>query len=757
MNWTKGYPMNNALNSFWRLLLVLALIAGSVSAGNVLFVVGNTTLGAGDARIKTLLESKGHVVTLKSGSASVTGDATGKILVVISSTVQSGDVNTKFRLVTVPVLNWEPNIMDDLGLTNGTSGEYGSITSMTQVQIGLASHQMAAGFNGGVAVYNGAGSKGTYAKPNANALKAATAVGDATLATIFGYEIGAGMFGLAAPARRVGFFLDDLTPADLNDNGVTLFHAACNWAMNVMQPAIAPNQHPVSTAVNVGQSASFSVTATGGALNYQWQKNGVNIAGATSSTYTTPVTVAADNGALFSVVVTNSAGSLTSGNAVLTVGNSSPVIVLQPRDRAVEEGQTAAFSVQAAGTGLSYQWKKGTVSDGGALVLSNISGATGSSHIIPPASLADHNSTYTCVVTNGSGSATSLSAKLLIVKTPFIAQTQYYEEVNSTVPSFRLGWNKDNQYAYFEQGGVEQLRLKDDYAHVPTKLYFGVGALVGFNWVPGLDNNVDTLSLGTGEDGTPQFNVFQVMRTPEGVEGIQFPMGFRFPSQIKLEGAVSWEVSGSADENGMVFERFLENPIDQSRRETHAYGSTGVGFTSIHTNSPSGGMDPFFALYSSTYDANALVLERYAGTSSADDTLAASTMINADFVSTDSVHSRMVRADTVIATHMVTTPKWRVARSLPDYVFDPDYALKSLEEVEAFTRANRHLPNLPSAREMAEKGINLAEMNIQLLKTVEELTLHLMALQKEVRVQKREMKKLTGKMQEYRQGKAVGK
>jgi hypothetical protein len=77
---------------------------------------------------------------------------------------------------------------------------------------------------------------------------------------------------------------------------------------------------PASVTVTTGQTASFSVVASGTApLSYQWRKNGTNISGATSSSCTTPATVMADNGATFSVVVSNSAGSVTSNEATLTV------------------------------------------------------------------------------------------------------------------------------------------------------------------------------------------------------------------------------------------------------------------------------------------------------------------------------------------------------------------------------------------------------------------------------------------------------
>jgi beta-galactosidase len=72
--------------------------------------------------------------------------------------------------------------------------------------------------------------------------------------------------------------------------------------------------------VKVGKTAKFSVTATGfKPLSYQWRKNGIDIAGATGASYTTPPTTPADNGSLFSVVVSNSIGSVTSSDAVLTV------------------------------------------------------------------------------------------------------------------------------------------------------------------------------------------------------------------------------------------------------------------------------------------------------------------------------------------------------------------------------------------------------------------------------------------------------
>ncbi len=70
----------------------------------------------------------------------------------------------------------------------------------------------------------------------------------------------------------------------------------------------------------------------------------------------------------------------------------------------------------------------------------------------------------------------------------------------------------------------------------------------------------------------------------------------------------------------------------------------------------------------------------------------------------------------------------------PDYVFASEYQLKPLEEVEKFISDNNHLPEVPSGSEMTENGVDLGEMNMILLKKVEELTLHIIELNKRMKV-----------------------
>jgi hypothetical protein len=82
------------------------------------------------------------------------------------------------------------------------------------------------------------------------------------------------------------------------------------------------------------------------------------------------------------------------------------------------------------------------------------------------------------------------------------------------------------------------------------------------------------------------------------------------------------------------------------------------------------------------------------------------------------VHTQEVRVD---LTGAVT----------PDYVFEPDYNLTSLSEIETYVKENKHLPEVPSAKQMEEEGLNLKEMNLLLLKKVEELTLYVIDLKNE--------------------------
>lgn len=192
----------------------------------VLFVAGSTTLNSTETAVKTRLEALFHTVTVKSAAAAVTADATGKTLVIISSTVTPTTVGTKFRTVAVPVLTWESGIYNNMGMTGSTNKDFGTKTSSTQVSITTPTHPLAAGFSGNTTV----ATSGTFnwGKPNANAVSVSTVVADTSKTLIFAYDVGSVMPGLTAPARRVGFFMHDTTV--LNTSGALLLDAAIKWA-----------------------------------------------------------------------------------------------------------------------------------------------------------------------------------------------------------------------------------------------------------------------------------------------------------------------------------------------------------------------------------------------------------------------------------------------------------------------------------------------------------------------------------------------
>ena len=74
----------------------------------------------------------------------------------------------------------------------------------------------------------------------------------------------------------------------------------------------------------------------------------------------------------------------------------------------------------------------------------------------------------------------------------------------------------------------------------------------------------------------------------------------------------------------------------------------------------------------------------------------------------------------------------KVVTGWSDFVFANDYRLRGIDEVETFIRNNNHLPDIPTAKEVEENGINLGEMNARLLQKIEELTLYVIDLQKQV-------------------------
>ncbi|WP_264525666.1 tail fiber protein [Flavobacterium sp. N502536] len=108
-------------------------------------------------------------------------------------------------------------------------------------------------------------------------------------------------------------------------------------------------------------------------------------------------------------------------------------------------------------------------------------------------------------------------------------------------------------------------------------------------------------------------------------------------------------------------------------------------------------------------------------------------------IGTSNPDSKLTVAGNIHAQEVKVTVK---AGEVPDYVFANDYKLKSLEEVEAYIKQNKHLPEIPSASDVEKNGLMLAEMNLNLLKKMEEMTLYMIEQNKEITNLKKENENL---------------
>ncbi|MDA3891308.1 MAG: ice-binding family protein [Salinivirgaceae bacterium] len=199
---------------------------------------------------------------------------------------------------------------------------------------------------------------------------------------------------------------DSLEPSDTTANASLFFN-----------PLPSITKEPSSQAVcTVGDSAGFSVSATGVGLTYQWRKgndnltNTGNVSGATSETLTINPMAFVDTVSNYNVVVSNICGrNVTSANDSLRI-SSDLIIDSEPTNQTVCEGSSVSFSVSAIGAGLTYQWRKGTV---------NIAGATSAMLTIDPVIIADAASDYNVVIAGECApNGTSINASLVVNPTP---------------------------------------------------------------------------------------------------------------------------------------------------------------------------------------------------------------------------------------------------------------------------------------------------------------------------------------------------
>lgn len=184
-------------------------------------------------------------------------------------------------------------------------------------------------------------------------------------------------------------------------NGCPLTSAAAT--LTIVETAPSISGHPADVAGCQGQPATFAVVATGGSLQYQWQKDGQDIADATNAYYTISAVDPNDAGQ-YGVVVGNPCGQETSTSATLTVDETLSIIA-QPQDEKLCIGDEYMLIVVTAGTNVSYQWRK----DG-----EDIVDATGNTYTISDADPNDAGD-YDVAVSNNCGEIISDAAEVSVV------------------------------------------------------------------------------------------------------------------------------------------------------------------------------------------------------------------------------------------------------------------------------------------------------------------------------------------------------
>ncbi len=380
------------------------------------------------------------VMLVNSGCAGLVSGGTpgGGTPLTISSVQASTPTLTGFQV------SWATSIAADSVVDYGTSASYGSSTPVNPSMV--TSHQITlSGLAAGTAYYyqvRSTDSKGNNGKSGGHSFKTAGFSISGTINPATGGSGATLTLGGAANATTTTDSLGNYAFAGLPNGTYTIVpsHAgftftpssqsttvnganvtAVNFTVN---PAVAPTitTQPVNQTVTVGQTATFTVAAAGTApLSYQWQKNGVNIAGATATSYTTPATTASDSGSTFAVVVTNTAGTVTSATATLTVNPGPSITSLNPASGLVGTSVTINGANFGAAQGTSTVTFNGITAtptswSGASIVVPVPAGATAGNVVVTVGGVASNGVAFT--VTVPVPSITNLNPATGLVGTP---------------------------------------------------------------------------------------------------------------------------------------------------------------------------------------------------------------------------------------------------------------------------------------------------------------------------------------------------
>ena len=376
------------------------------------------------------------------------------------------------------------------------------------------------------------------------------------------------------------------TPADngrryrvvVSASGISLTSSAVTLTVTAAVVAPALTVQPAAQTATAPATATFSVTVTGTAPGYQWQRstdNGatwVNIAGATAASYSTGSTDVSMNASQYRVVVSNSAGSVTSAAVVLSV-TPTPIaaaISTQPADQSVSAGSAAAFTVAATGTPTpTLQWQRST--DNGA-TWANIAAATDATYNTGLTTLSQNGERYRALASNSAGTATSNAVLLTVnaaVQAPAITTQPASQSVTapaaatftaaaSGVPTPAWQWqlSTDNGANWANVNGATAASYTTPATAVADS---------GRRYRAVASNTAGTATSGAA--------VLTVTAAPVAIayEGFDYPVGVRLKGQNGGGGwAGAWDIADSA---GIALDISQSGVIASGLRYTDSAGN----------------------------------------------------------------------------------------------------------------------------------------------------------------------------------------
>lgn len=215
------------------------------------------------------------------------------------------------------------------------------------------------------------------------------------------------------------------------------------------------------------------------------------------------------------------------------------------------------------------------------------------------------------------------------------------------------------------------------------------------------------LDIGGGENYINSTAVYQVV--PQATKTIQI----RDPNTAALN-LVSDANTDKSTLGGIMFSR------SGGQSDAH-YNVAGINAIEVQTGDLAGGTLQFYAKpYGTAVTSPRMVISSTGNVG----------------IGTSSPANMLSVAGTVQAYEVVVNNSWS------DYVFSPQYRLMPLDEVAGYIKANGHLPEIPSAKEVEEKGVSVGDMQAKLLAKIEELTLHMITAEGENRELRERVRKL---------------